>query len=322
MKNKCLVIILGHARASDLTWDSFKSNVFYKLNADLALCVGEANTNNNANPYWKHAKYKWISEEYENYALGYDNFQNIYGGTNNWRELLDFAPDDVAPFLGGCYDEKNKPAASAGILIYYRALALQYIKDLKLDNTYDRFLITRSDFIWQSPHPSLDKLSSAKIWIAFGEKYGGITDRYALLNNKDVFTYLDILRPIVTDHILLKSKLLVFDKYRRINMESYIKFHLLDNNIYKSVRFIPYYMFSVRNKDSPGRWSKGTYNKKLDCFIKYPDEKIMADIYANFFSKFGLLNSFKCYPYNYVIYSIIEFTAKVKRRLFKTKIKY
>lgn len=322
MKNRCLIIILGHARASNLTWKSFKSNVFDELNADLALCVGESDNNNDSNPYWKHANYKWVSKEYKNYADGYDEFQKKYDGTNNWRELLDFAPDHVAPFLGGCYDEFHKPAASAGILVYYRALALEYVSNLKLDTKYDRFLITRSDFIWPHPHPKLEKLSSIYIWIAFGERYGGVTDRYALLNNKDVFTYLDILKPIVTDHITLKSKLLKFDKNRLINMESYIKFHLIDKGVYGKVRFTPYYMFSVRDKDSPGRWSKGTFNKKLDCYIKYPDEKTMSDIYSKLFSSYGLLKSFKFYPYNLLIYNTIEFTAKVKRKLFKQKIEY
>ena len=322
MKNKCLIIILGHARASELTWNSFESNVFDTLNADIALCVGESEDNNDSNPYWKNAKYKWTSPEYENYADGFDKFQKKYGGTNNWRELLDFAPDYVAPFLGGCYDEHHKQAASAGILMYYRALALEYITNLKLDSEYDRFLITRSDFIWQRPHPSLKKLSAKKIWIAFGERYLGVTDRYALLNNKDIFTYLDILKPIVTDHVTLKSKLLEFDEQKRINMESYIKFHLMDNNVYDRVRFTPYNMFSVRDKDSPGRWSKGTFNEKLDCYIKYPDEKTMTDIYSIFFPEFGLLNSFKFYPYNIAVYHIVEFTAKVKRRLFRQKIEF
>ena len=322
MKNKCLVIILGHARASELTWKSFKSNVFDELDADLALCVGESDDNNDSNPYWKYAKYKWLSKEYENYADGYDVFQKKYGGTNNWRELLDLAPDYVAPFLGGCYDEHHKPAASAGILVYYRALALEFITNLKLDNEYDRFLITRSDFIWSDPHPKLNKLSPKFIWIAFGERYGGVTDRYALLNNIDIFTYLDVLKPIVSDHVTLKSKLLKFDDKRRINMESYIKFHLMDKGIYNKVRFLPYYMFSVRDKDSPGRWSKGTFNKNFDCYIKYPDEKTMSDIYSKLFHGRGLLKSFKCYPYNVFIYYIVEFTAKVKRRLFKQRIEY
>jgi hypothetical protein len=320
MKNKCLIIILGHARASELTWKSFKSNVFDALNADLALCVGESEDNNDSNPYWQQAKYKWTSPEYENYADGYDKFQKKYGGTNNWRELLDFAPQYIAPFLGGCYDEHHKPAASAGILIYYRALALEYITNLNLDSMYDRFLITRSDFIWQAKHPDLSKLNAEKIWIAYGETYGGVTDRYALLNDKDVFTYLDLLRPIVTDHIILKSKLMDFDKDQLINMESYIKFHLIDNKVFKRVRFTPYYMFTVRDKDSPGRWSKGTFNKKLDCFIKYPEEKTMADIYATYFPKTGLLNSFKLYPYNLAVYRIIHVYAKVKRRLLKQQI--
>jgi hypothetical protein len=81
-------------------------------------------------------------------------------------------------------------------------------------------------------------------------------------------------------------------------------------------------MFSVRDKDSPGRWSKGTFNEKLDCYIKYPDEKTMTDIYSIFFPEFGLLNSFKFYPYNLAVYHIVEFTAKVKRRLFRQKIEF
>lgn len=319
MKNKCLIIILGHARAANLTWQSFKSNVFDELDADLALCIGESEENNINNPYWEHSNYKWVSPEYENYSDGYDMFQKELGSTNNWRELLGFSNSE-APFLGGCYDEISRPAGSAGILIYYRWLALKKIQELGLTEKYNRFLITRSDFIWKSKHPSLKKLNQNNIWIPFGESYGGVTDRYALLNNEDIVTYLSLLKPIITDHITLKEKLIQFDKKRKINLESYIKFQLKDNGVLSRVKFTPYYMFSVRDENSPGRWSKGNYNKNLKCFIKYPDEFTRSRIFSSFFMKNGLLNSFKIYPYNFAIYNVVELFAKVKRRLLNQKI--
>jgi len=40
---------------------------------------------------------------------------------------------------------------------------------------YDRFVITRSDFIWDCPHPPLSVLSPDAIWFPDGEYGGGLT---------------------------------------------------------------------------------------------------------------------------------------------------
>jgi hypothetical protein len=50
-------------------------------------------------------------------------------------------------------------------------------------NKYDRFIITRSDYIYQLPHPKIELMNETNIWIPDCEHYGGIrTDMSFYLN--------------------------------------------------------------------------------------------------------------------------------------------
>lgn len=307
MENKCLIIILGQIRAADLTWDSFEKNVFKELNADLALVIGESELNNDSNPYWFNSKYKFVSEEYENFASGYDNFQKELGCSNEWREVLSITNNQL---FGGVYDNNSKPPGSAGILIYLRFFALKNILKHNLQNKYSRFIITRSDFIWLSKHPKLNYLNKNNIWVPYGEFYGGITDRYALLDSNNLLVYLNLLEPIISNHKSILSKL---KKINYLNLETYIKFHLKENKKLNDLKFIPYYMYSVRKNDDPfGRWSKGAYSNKLGYNIKYNYEYFNAKIYS-FFDNNSMLNRFKIYSYNLLIYRIVRLIYCISR---------
>jgi hypothetical protein len=66
--------------------------------------------------------------------------------------------------------------------------------------------VTRSDFIWNIPHPDTKLLNENHIYIPDGEKYGGVTDRHTIIPAKYVETYLNIIEDELK--YSLKNKLL------------------------------------------------------------------------------------------------------------------
>jgi hypothetical protein len=71
------------------------------------------------------------------------------------------------------------------------------------------------------------------------------------------------------------------------NLESLIKFHLIETGLWESVRFFPYVMYTVRSLDGPTRWSQGTYSSEHGYFIKYPSEYNTASYYKYTFESSG-----------------------------------
>ena len=59
MPDRVLVVIIGEARAHELTFALFKQNVLDPIGADLALCVGSPRQQDDDNPFYAHAKHVW-----------------------------------------------------------------------------------------------------------------------------------------------------------------------------------------------------------------------------------------------------------------------
>lgn len=292
MKQKTLVIVLGQARADKLTWASFKKNVLEELDADLALCVGESPMNNKSNLYWANAKFQWEVPEYHDFGDGFDQIQlNRYGKITNWRKILQIQNQ----WLGGIKGEGEQPG-SAGLLIYFRAKLYDFLNDENLTSTYQRFVITRSDFIWEIPHPKVERLDPGFLWFPYGEFYGGLTDRHVILSEKYLSAYLNLIDPILNNTDKLMRGMLAYYPKPRWNLEKYILFRLESLNLTNKIRYIPYMMYSVRERNTPTRWSKGVYDPDLDCFVKYPSEKdrtALTKKYLTFKSgKIVLLNNY------------------------------
>ena len=150
-------------------------------------------------------------------------------------------------------------------------------------NKYDRFIITRSDFIYQLPHPKIKTMSNKYIWIPDCEHYSGYTDRHAVLSKTTIEPYLNILNTIVlrSNEYFTKMK-----KENNWNLEKLIKFHLDQNNI--SVKEFPYIMYSVRSNSGTTRWSTGTYSESLGYYIKYSSEYDKSTYYKNEFENSNL----------------------------------
>lgn len=198
-----------------------------------------------------------------------------------WREFLKVKNQ----FLGGIKDSHNQHLGSAGILIFFRWFLLKNLIDNDLINKYDRFIITRSDFIYQLPHPKVEYMNDNYIWIPNGEHYGGYTDRHVVLCKNNIETYLNIFNNFTlrSNEYFMKMK-----NKNNWNLEQLILFHLKENNVLHLVKEFPYVMYSVRNINGTTRWSKGMYSKELGYYIKYQGEYDKSNYYKNKFQQSGL----------------------------------
>lgn len=408
---KTLVVILSETRASELTFDNFKTNVIDELNADLCLCIGVKPNYDYNNSFYTLAKYKFTYNEPDDYGDAFEYAYNIlssnqpkyeclknvnalygkieknkestenirYYGTNEYNKNIDdFIDDEIIihtndfpedlwknqvygiiksygnnlvkqenvitykkplhwrrflevkdQFLGGIKDNKEQHPGSAGILIFFRWFLLKNLIDSDLINKYDRFIITRSDFIYQLPHPKVELMNENCIWIPDSEQYGGYTDRHVVLSKTSIEPYLNILNNFVLRSNEYFSKMIDKTEW---NLEQLIKFHLEQNNVLHLVKEFPYVMYSVRNINGSTRWAQGIYSNELGYYVKYQSEYDKSSYYKNEFKNSGLMiDDFykKCIhirkqyninspvPLNTVDVSIInEFETDLEQRVF------
>ncbi|MCG2587438.1 hypothetical protein [Rhodohalobacter sulfatireducens] len=314
MKQKTLVIILGQARADKLCWSSFKKNVLEELDADLALCVGKSSTNDNSNLFWANAKFRWEVPEYDDFGDGFDQLQkDRYGKITHWRKILQVQNQ----WLGGIKAEEEHPG-SGGLLIYFRAKLYDFLVKEDIISSYQRFVITRSDFIWEIPHPKVERLNPRYLWFPYGEFYGGLTDRHVIISSEHLNAYLNLIDPILHNTDQLIKEMLEYNPYPIWNLEQYILFHLKSLNIAHKVRYIPYMMFSVRKESTPTRWAEGVYDPDLDCLIKYPSEKSRTALTKKYLTdRSGKIMLFN----NYLMVMILKSLFFLKKKTLYTRIR-
>ena len=298
--SKTLVVILSESRESKLTFDNFKQNVIDELNADLCLCIGVKNDYDYNNPFYQLAKYKFIYDEPDDFGDAFEyaysilsknkaNYECLTSLTNTiiykkplyWREFLKVKDQ----FLGGIKDSHNQHPGSAGILIFFRWFLLKNLIEFNLINKYDRFIVTRSDFIYQLPHPKVELMNENCIWIPDSEHYGGYTDRHVVLSKNNIESYLNILNNLVLKSNDYFMKMKNEDNW---NLEQLIKFHLKQNSVLQLVKEFPYIMYSVRSINGSTRWSQGSYSNELGYYIKYQSEYDKSSYYKNEFEKSAL----------------------------------
>jgi len=223
----------------------------------------------------------WSNQVYGIKTSDNDNFvteENVitYKKSLYWREFLK-VKDQI---LGRIKDDDNQHQGSGGISIFFRWFLLKNLIDNDLINRYDRFIITRSEFIYQMPHPKVELMNEKYIWIPDCEHCGGYTDKHVVLSQNNIESYLNILNNFVvrSNDYFIKMK-----KYDYWNLEKLIKFHLQQNNIIHLVKEFPYVMFGVLRQCD--------YHIK----IKYQNEYDRSIYYKSEFEKSGLtIDDFYC----------------------------
>lgn len=270
-----LIIIIGQIRGFNMCQDKFKHNVLEQNNCDLAMCIGtDTNEDITKSKYYSYAKYIWKVNNPIDCENVYDEICKnedgpIINGIPAWKELIHLGTMN----LGGIRRGKSPQVGSGAYAYYYRWLLLQNIRKNNLIDKYKWFIVTRSDFLWDIPHPNTSVLNENYIYIPDGERYGGITDRHSIIPSKYIETYLNVMSVIIHNPVLLKRE--YYDKIGDcVNPESFIKWWLEYNNIYNYVKFFPYVMYLIREHDGISSWSTGDWNSELNCYIKYVDEYI------------------------------------------------
>lgn len=213
--------------------------------------------------------------------LVYQNNVTTYKKPLYWREFLKIKDQ----FLGGIKDKNYEHPGSAGILIFFRWFLLKNLIDNNIIDKYDRFILTRSDYIYRLPHPKVELMDENYIWIPDSERYGGYTDRHVILSKNNIESYLNILNNMVvrSNEYFMKMK-----NQMNWNLERLIKFHLQQNNVLHLVKQIPYIMYTVRNINGNTRWMSGNYSDKLGYYIKYKSEFDKSNHYKDKFKKSGV----------------------------------
>ena len=255
----------------------------------------------NDEEYVVHTK-KFRRKEWSNQVYGSKNNSgnvtleedvDTYRKPLYWGEFLNI--DDQ--FLGGIeHNDYPSHPGSGGILIFFRWFLLKNLIKHDLINKYERFVITRSDFIYQLPHPKLSLLDKNYVWIPDCEYYQGYTDRHVILSPEHVEPYLNILNNLVlkSNQYYMRMKI-CFEDW---NLEKLIKFHMDQTKILPKVQPIPYVMYSVRSENGSCRWGHGKYSEEHGYCIKYQSEYVQSSYYKNVFSQY-------CRDYNN--YSIDDF---------------
>ena len=263
--NRTLVCVLCQTRSWELTWPNFKKNILDALQADLALSISVPDNYNYSNPFWQHAKYKITFPEYDDWGDALDYIQDVetnFSHINkpNWRHLLEIGEY----WLGGVKNHPKQQPGSGAIIFIARWYLLQFIKNEKIFEKYDRVIITRSDFMHNVLHPSVTILDPSYIWIPDGEGYGGVTDRHAVLSRYNYEQYLNLMSNIVTK---TNEYIYLMGNFNQWNPERFLKLNILEQMA--QIKFYPYHMYSVRQTTDNTTWAKGSYRSEHGHFIKY-----------------------------------------------------
>lgn len=226
----------------------------------------------------------------------------------HWRQFLQIKDQ----WLGGVKHPVHQHPGTAGLLIYYRWYLQQILTEHGLLNKYDRFYITRSDFVYTLPPPLMQTVDPHFIWIPDSEMYYGYTDRHAILSKNNILPYLGIFTNMVKhSHRYFKAlstwRIPYVSHKIKVNLEQTIMIHLILQAQSQLVRHYPYTMFSIREPGGQTGWSVGKYDPELKVFIKYQSEKEKAEGYLNKFQRSKLpLSEF--YRRNFLMPTPVNYT--------------
>lgn len=356
--NKTLVIILGETGSNANTFSNIKHNVIDPLGADLCLCVSVTPDYDYNNPYYAHARYKFLHEDPIDYGRAfeqaynaaartrpkYEKFENTnslngqiehmkkssdtityHGLFNHDKAYLPMVNRDEIVVFGNKYPSRMwrnrtyssntseynttltpqdrvttykkhlhwtkfmsfggklfggvheaNQSGSDGIALFYRWFLLKNLIDRNILDMYDRFVITRGDFLFKIAHPSMTLLDPQYVWFPNGEQYGGYNSRHVVLSKENIVQYLNIFNNMVdkSNEFYIKMQQCGIDAW---NIEKMIRFNLSFNGVTDDcVKTFPYIMCVVNNKDKNGNF-QGTYNKMFACHVKYTNEHILSD---------------------------------------------
>ena len=240
-------------RMAEVTWDRFKKYVLDQLGADLVLCIHTDDSTDRNNPYFKNAKKVFEYRETTGcWAKAFDMMNP------KWRHLTCVPGDWIGPVK-----EPIERKGSGGILIFLRWFLHQNMQDFG-----DRLVITRSDYFWTAPHPSLD---NEHIWLLNGEFHGGLSDRHSVIPAKYVKEVLTI--GYMENHEVTGNNMINLLNHRlregwghfMYNVESFTFLRFIELDLLNKVGLFPMTMFIVND-------TADYIHPEYKVRVKYPNE--------------------------------------------------
>jgi hypothetical protein len=278
---KVLVCLLASTRAHQLTFPSFKRHVLDELNADLALALAIDENYDYANRYWQHAKYRWTAPNFSDVGELFDLAQRWLCHQHNmpaqdWRPMLQIR----GIWQGGIRSPYPQQTMSS-IQTFCRWLLLSGLQQDEILDRYDRFVISRSDFVWLCPHPPLSILDRNAIWVPDGEDYSGLNDRHLVVSRADVVNCLNVIDDILLRPIQLYEEMRNEPGHYYWNNELFFAHHLRRKGLFDKVKRFAYVMYMARQaSDENPTWSRGRYEPAVRHYVKYDKEFRAARSYA------------------------------------------
>jgi hypothetical protein len=277
-KGRALVIVMGQLRAASMTWDNFRKNVLEECDADLAVCVPGDECFDPSNPFYRHAKYRWIIPFVHTLSETYDKVQSqIFADRSaeslpDWRILRKIP----GPWLGGLSEDTSGMRGAIELLL--RWWAFDNLKASGAHAEYERFILTRSDLYYLAPHPPLGRMSSENIWIPDGEDYWGINPRHLIASAKDIEACCNVVERIVSN----PEGLIAAMNGPYWNVEKALELNLRLGDVLHRVKRFPYVMLLVRTEKDSTSTTVGAYDSQLGAFVKYGEELAEARRWAEF----------------------------------------
>jgi len=279
---RVLVCLLASTRSHKLSFPSFKRQVLDQLGGDLALALLIDEKYDYANPYWQHAKYRWTSPIYSDYGEAFDLVQRWLcqqyqiSKPPDWREMLQIK----GVWQGGIRSSDPQPSASS-ILPFCRWLLLSGMQRDEVLDRYDRFVITRSDFVWLCPHPPLSVLDRDFIWVPDGEDHSGLNDRHLVASRDNISDCLNMIEEILLHPHTLYQEMRDVPDHFHWNDEMFLKYQFRRKGLIERVRRFPYVMYTARAVDDESpTWRRGRYEPAVGHYLKYEKEYFSASAYA------------------------------------------
>ena len=269
--SKVLVVALGQMRGSSITLGNFKRYLISELDADLAICTTSDDNFDIANPFYQAAKYRWISPHYDDFADAFDKAAQVAGSESNWRSSLRAKGN----WCGGIKESGRSGMGS--VPIFLRWFLWKNIEAIGLNDYYEHLIVTRTDFMFLSPHPTVEQLGRDKICIPNGEDYTGLNDRHIVIPMEKAESVLDIFTNINTNPDAFAD---ILSKSEHCNIEAVIKVQLFMQKILGDVTRFPYIMYLARSDNDPTSFSQDILHHELGHYVKYQTEYVYATFFA------------------------------------------
>lgn len=266
-QSRPLICFIGTLRALELTADHLKSHLIDALDADVLICASRLSDADEATAELLSPArivdcclYGEANGGYEELCDSISASRLGHRPTYPWRQALKIEGN----WMGGV---NGVPGSGMHLNYNYYKLKQQLRSEKILSKGYTHFIITRTDFEWLAPHPSLDLLDDHLIWIPEGENYHGYNDRHAVCSRKNVDTYLGFFDDLITGKALT-----YLHKYKSLNHEYQLKLYLDAKG--KRVGRFKNLAYLTGLHDTPSNCAK-LVSKEIDgktYFCKYPAE--------------------------------------------------